>query len=72
MNEDIIATIGNEGLVDVSKVRTDKELPRSVRVSEYKRKIKDIEHYACCGFKVTAVYPKTAPLLEERLQELAK
>jgi hypothetical protein len=72
MRDNTITTAGDNNLVNLSDVSTNKEFPRSSRVAEYNRQIKDPGHYWCQGFKITAIHPSTAPLLEECLQGLAK
>jgi len=58
--------------VDIRDVSVDPKLPKPEKIAEYNRQIKDPEHYRCNNFMVTAIYPKSAPTIEERLKELAK
>ncbi len=57
------------GLVDISTVKTDPDLPKPNRVVEYVRQLNgDPHHYICNDFKVTELHPATGPSLEDCLR----
>ena len=56
------------GLVDITSVSVDKNLPRQQRCAEYKRQIKDPHRYICGKFTVTAVHPNNDVSLEDCLR----
>jgi hypothetical protein len=55
-------------LVDINTVRTDSELPKSERILEYVRQIKNPYRYKSGKFTVTAVFPPSGATLEDCLQ----
>ena len=59
-------------LADIREVKVDANMPKPEKIAEYNRQIKDPEHYRCNIFKVTAIHPKSAPPIEERLKALEK
>lgn len=54
-------------LVDIATVKVDKSLPRSQRVLEFSRQIKDPYHFLCSGYEVTVGYSNTHLTFEECL-----
>ena len=56
------------GLVDISTVSVDKNLPQSERCAEFKRQIKNIHDYKSGEFTVRAVYSNSGATLEDCLR----
>jgi len=56
------------GLVDISTVSVDKNLPQKERYAEYNRQIKNSEHYISGIFAITAVHPKNGVKVEDCLR----
>ena len=57
-------------LVDIRDVYVDKALPKTERVTEFVRQIKDPHHFRCGKFTVTARFAEDGPTLEECLQRI--
>jgi hypothetical protein len=62
------ASINPAALVDISSVAVDKDLPQDERYAEYRRQVKDTEHYKSKQFSITAVHPKNGVRLEDCLR----
>ena len=60
--------IYSAGLVDISTVSVDKNLPKRERIAEYIRQIKNPYQFKCGKFTVTARFAKNGPTIEECLQ----
>ena len=56
------------GLVDISTVTVEQDLPKLERTVEFIRQIKDPFHYICGKFTITAYFPDTGPSIEDCLQ----
>ena len=62
--------INAEELVDIRDVYVDKNLPKTERVTEFVRQIKDPNLFRCGKFIVTARFAEDGPTLEECLQRI--
>jgi len=56
------------GLVDISIISVDKDLPQKERCAEFKRQIKDIHNYKSGALSVRAVYANNGTTLEDCLR----
>ena len=59
--------INAASLIDIASVDVDKNLPQCEREADFKRQIKDIEHYTCGGFTIHAVYSGNGDKIEDCL-----
>jgi len=62
--------INMDELVDIRDVCVDKALPKTERVTEFVRQIKNPHHFRCGKFTVTARFAEDGPTLEECLQRI--
>jgi len=62
--------INMDELVDIRDVYVDKALPKTERVTEFVRQIKNPHHFRCGKFTVTARFAEDGPTLEECLQRI--
>ena len=56
------------GLVEISTVSVDKNLPQNQRCAEFKRQIKDMHNYQSGTLTVKAVYSNNGATLEDCLR----
>ena len=56
------------GLVDITTVNTDKDLPQENRLIEYVRQIGDPYHFKCGPYTFTAIYPENGKAIEDCLR----
>ncbi len=59
-------------LVDINDIKVDKDLPKSERVREFVRQIKNPYHFKCGAFEVIASFTENGPTLEECVRGLVK
>jgi hypothetical protein len=62
-----ITTDTNE-LVDIRAVQVDRALPQSERINDFRKQIKDPNHYRCGGIKVNAKYADNGKSIEDCLR----
>jgi hypothetical protein len=62
--------INMDELVDIRDVHVDKALPKTERVAEFVRQIRNPHHFRCGKFTVTARFAEDGPTLEECLQRI--
>ena len=62
--------INMDELVDIRDVHVDKALPKTERVTEFVRQIRNPHHFRCGKFTVTARFAEDGPTLEECLQRI--
>lgn len=62
------ANINPAALVEIGSVAVDKDLPQKERYAEYKRQVKDTEHYKSKQFSITAIHPNNGVRLEDCLR----
>jgi hypothetical protein len=57
-------------LVDQRTVNINRELPKSERLVDYVKQIKNPYHYKCGTVTISAYFPDEAPSFEECMQNL--
>jgi predicted small secreted protein len=60
--------LNNTALVDISTIMVKQDLPKSEKIVEYVRQVKDPFRYISGRFTITAKFPDNAPSIEECLQ----
>jgi regulator of replication initiation timing len=55
-------------LEDIATVHVDKNLPQSERFTEFKRQIKNVNHYKAEGFIIHAIYADNGEHVEDCLR----
>ena len=64
----MLENIDNTGLVDITTVSVDKNLPEKERYAEYNRQIQNPLLYICGKYTVKAVHPNNGKSIEDCLR----